>query len=93
MNEQQSTLNALLEISERLQRIEAKLDRPTHDIRVKWLRQEEALEALQVCHNTLRMYRLNGKLGASKISQKLYYKVEDINALLEANYMRKSSKA
>lgn len=53
-----------------------------------WIDGQDAMLALRISSRTLRTLRETKKLAYSRIHNKIYYKQEDINALLESNYIR-----
>ncbi|MDX9933162.1 MAG: helix-turn-helix domain-containing protein [Bacteroidales bacterium] len=55
----------------------------------QWLDVSEACLALKISKRTLQSYRDNKVLPYSQISGKIYFKVADIQALLEKNYNTK----
>lgn len=53
-----------------------------------WMDGREVLVALQISLRTLQTLRDSGKLSASRLLGKYYYKVSDIKSLQEENYIR-----
>lgn len=53
-----------------------------------WLTNEQLMEFLDVSRSTLNRYRMQDKLPYSKVGQKIYYRLEDIQELLEKNLRR-----
>lgn len=51
----------------------------------RWLTNEEAMEYLGLSRSTLNRYRMEGKIPYSKVGQNVYYRLEDIEELLEEN--------
>lgn len=51
-----------------------------------WLDNQEVLQLLHISLRTLQTLRTNGTLPYSKIRGKFYYKVSDIEQLLQENY-------
>ncbi len=49
----------------------------------KWLKSQEVRKMLNISPGTLQNLRINGTLRFTKIGSMLYYKLEDINGLLE----------
>jgi len=52
----------------------------------KWLKSQEVRKMLNISPGTLQNLRINGTLRYTKIGSMLYYKAEDINALLEKGF-------
>jgi len=52
----------------------------------KWLKSQEVRKMLNISPGTLQNLRINGTLRYTKIGSMLYYKLEDINTLLEKGF-------
>ncbi len=55
----------------------------------EWLDNQDVMQMLHISPRTLQTLRSNGTLPFSRIKGKFYYKVSDLNALLESNYSGK----
>jgi MerR family transcriptional regulator, repressor of the yfmOP operon len=53
-----------------------------------WLTGGEVCQILRISSRTLFTYRATGKLSYSKPKKKIFYKLQDVNALLENNYVK-----
>ena len=51
----------------------------------KWLKSCEVRKMLNISPGTLQNLRINGTLRFTKIGSIMYYKLEDINKILEGN--------
>ena len=51
----------------------------------KWLKSSEVRKMLNISPGTLQNLRINGTLRFTKIGSIMYYKLEDINQVLEGN--------
>jgi hypothetical protein len=51
----------------------------------KWLKSSEVRKMLNISPGTLQNLRINGILRFTKIGSIMYYKLEDINKVLEGN--------
>ena len=51
----------------------------------KWLKSIEVRKMLNISPGTLQNLRINGTLSYSKMGSIMYYKLEDINKILEGN--------
>jgi hypothetical protein len=51
-----------------------------------WIDNQDVLQTLHISKRTLQTYRDNGVLPYSKIQGRFYYKVSDVEELLESNY-------
>ncbi len=49
----------------------------------KWLKSDEVRKLLNISPGTLQNLRINGTLSFTRIGSIMYYKLEDINKLLE----------
>ena len=64
-----------------------RLCRPVEDLGLKnWLDNQEVCEVLRINKKTPQVYRAKGILPFSRIKNKLFYKPEDVQRLLEVNY-------
>ena len=52
----------------------------------QWLKSNEVRKMLNISPGTLQNLRINGKLRFSKIGGMMYYKLEDINKVLEGGF-------
>ncbi len=59
---------------------------------VGWLDNQDVMQILHISPRTLQTLRANGTLPFSRIKGKFYYKVSDLEALLESNYATKANK-
>lgn len=80
----------LLILSQEIKFIKAHIDhsRATRAERLKdmWIDNQDVMQMLHISPRTLQTFRTNGTIPYSKISGKFYYKVADIEELLQANY-------
>ena len=61
--------------------------RPAEDPGLKnWLDNQEVCDVLRINKKTLQVYRNKGILPFSRIKNKLFYKPEDVQRLLDLNY-------
>ena len=51
-----------------------------------WIDNQDVLQTLHISKRTLQTLRTNGTLPYSKVKGKFYYKVADIEQLLQENY-------
>jgi hypothetical protein len=57
-----------------------------------WIDGQEVMIALNISQRTLQTLRDNGTLPYSRINGKFYYKVSDLEALLDSNYTANTKK-
>lgn len=53
----------------------------------KWLKSGEVKNMLKISTTSLQNLRINGTLRSTKVGGILYYKMEDINELLESGFV------
>lgn len=51
-----------------------------------WIDGQEVMQAIHISKRTLQSLRDNGTIPYSRINGKFYYKVSDLEKLLESNY-------
>jgi hypothetical protein len=61
-------------------------------IKLKWVDSRIAMQYLHICKKTLKKLRDRGSLPYSRINGKFYYKLSDIEKLLQKNYLASKSK-
>nr|WP_320119743.1 helix-turn-helix domain-containing protein [uncultured Marinifilum sp.] len=54
-----------------------------------WIDGKQVMLALKISQRTLQSLRSKGTLPYSSINNKFYYKISDIQSLLESNYNKK----
>ena len=83
-------MQALLKLSEDINDIKSKIAPPkkssTDKLKGEWIDGQDVILALNISKRTLQTLRDSKKLPYSRINGKFYYKVSDIEALLENNY-------
>lgn len=57
-----------------------------------WLDNQDVMQALHISCRTLQTLRSNGTLPYSRINNKIYYRRQDIEKILDDNYSRKNPK-
>lgn len=53
----------------------------------KWLKSGDVKDILKISTTSLQNLRINGTLRSTKVGGILYYKMEDINELLESGFV------
>lgn len=80
-------IEELDKIQDQIRQLASKIDAITNqDKASKWLSNAEACDFLGVTTRTLQNYRDNGTLSFSKVGSKIYYKIGDLEDLLNAYY-------
>jgi excisionase family DNA binding protein len=57
----------------------------------KWISSDEVCHLLMISKRTLQTYRDRGILSFAQVGRKIYYKASDIDAYLEAHYIKSRS--
>ena len=89
-------IDLILKLSQELKSIKAYLQilqkSRTEKFSEQWIDGQDVMQALHISKRTLQTLRDNGTLPYSRINGKFYYKVADLESLLESNYsLAKSS--
>lgn len=83
-------IDLILSLSQEIKYIKAyiQLLKETRAERLKdsWIDNQDVLQTLHISKRTLQTFRKNGTLPYSKVQGKFYYKVSDIEELLQSNY-------
>ena len=59
----------------------------TQKFNENWIDAQDVMLSLHISRRTLQSLRDNGTLPYSRINGKLYYKMSDVESLLESNYI------
>lgn len=85
-------MQLLLEVSSAIKEIKAQLlvlkQTRTEKFKQSWIDGQDVMLALKISKRTLQSLRDSGTLPYSRINGKFYYKVADLEKLLESNYSR-----
>lgn len=85
-------MQLLLELSSAIKEIRAQLlvikQTRTEKFKQDWIEGQEVMIALNISKRTLQSLRDNDTLPYSRINGKFYYKIADLEKLLESNYSR-----
>ena len=85
-------MQLLLELSSAIKEIKAQLlvlkQTRTEKFKQEWIEGQEVILALNISKRTLQSLRDAGTLPYSRINGKFYYKIADLEKLLESNYSR-----
>ena len=83
-------IDLLLALSQEIKDLKTRIDitRATRVERLKdtWIDNQDVMQMLHISQRTLQTLRSNGTIPFSKIRGKFYYKVSDIEKLLQDNY-------
>jgi len=83
MNVELVTKEDLKELENNLLNAIKLINKPGQGEVKKWLKSVEVRKLLNISPGTLQNLRINGTLSYSKIGGIMYYKLEDINKILE----------
>lgn len=83
-------IDLILKLSQELKTIKAYLQllqkSKVEKFSEAWIDGQDVMQALHISKRTLQTLRDNGTLPYSRINGKFYYKVADLESLLESNY-------
>ncbi|WP_452221184.1 helix-turn-helix domain-containing protein [Lacinutrix salivirga] len=89
-------IDLILSLSQEIKDIKARIEllRLSRAERLKdtWIDNQDVLQTLHISKRTLQTFRKNGTLPYSKVQGKFYYKVSDIEELLQSNYYNQNFK-
>jgi hypothetical protein len=74
------------EIKELKVRIDAFKQSRAERLKDSWLDNQDVMQTLHISKRTLQTFRDNGTLPYSKVGGTFYYKVSDIEHVLQSNY-------
>jgi len=83
-------IDLLLALSQEIKDLKARIDLLRQSraevLKDSWIDNQDVLQTLHISKRTLQTFRDNGTLPYSKVKGKFYYKVSDIEQLLQDNY-------
>ena len=83
-------IDLLLALSQEIKDLKARIELLRHSraevLKDKWIDNQDVLQTLHISKRTLQTFRDNGTLPYSKVKGKFYYKVSDVEQLLQDNY-------
>ncbi|MFD2540855.1 helix-turn-helix domain-containing protein [uncultured Olleya sp.] len=83
-------IDLLLTLSQEIKDIKARIELLRQSraevLKDTWIDNQDVLQTLHISKRTLQTLRTNGTLPYSKVKGKFYYKVADIEQLLQDNY-------
>ena len=80
------------EIKELKVRIDAFKQSRAERLKDSWLDNQDVMQTLHISKRTLQTFRDNGTLPYSKVGGTFYYKVSDIEQVLQSNYYNQNYK-
>ena len=83
-------IDLLLALSQEIKDIKARIELLQQSraevLKDTWIDNQDVLQTLHISKRTLQTFRTNGTLPYSKVQGKFYYKVSDVEQLLQDNY-------
>tara|TARA_R110002124_G_scaffold92793_2_gene235658 strand:- start:549 stop:845 length:297 start_codon:yes stop_codon:yes gene_type:complete len=83
-------IDLLLALSQEIKDIKARIEllqlSKAEVLKDTWIDNQDVLQTLHISKRTLQTFRTNGTLPYSKVQGKFYYKVSDVEQLLQDNY-------
>jgi len=83
-------IDLLLALSQEIKDIKARTEllqlSKAEVLKDTWIDNQDVLQTLHISKRTLQTFRTNGTLPYSKVQGKFYYKVSDVEQLLQDNY-------
>jgi len=83
-------IDLILALSQDIKDLKARIELLRHSraevLKDTWIDNQGVLQTLHISKRTLQTLRTNGTLPYSKVKGKFYYKVADIEQLLQDNY-------
>ncbi len=83
-------IDLLLALSQEIKDLKARIELLRHSraevLKDTWIDNQDVLQTLHISKRTLQTFRDNGTLPYSKVKGKFYYKVSDVDQLLQDNY-------
>lgn len=83
-------IDLLLALSQEIKDLKARIELLRHSraevLKDTWIDNQDVLQTLHISKRTLQTFRDNGTLPYSKVKGKFYYKVSDVEQLLQDNY-------
>ncbi|MBU3821462.1 helix-turn-helix domain-containing protein [Flavobacteriaceae bacterium XHP0103] len=83
-------IDLLLALSQEIKDLKARIELLRHSraevLKDTWIDNQNVLQTLHISKRTLQTFRDNGTLPYSKVKGKFYYKVSDVEQLLQDNY-------
>ena len=83
-------VDLILSLSQEIKELKARIElirlSRAEVLKDTWIDNQDVLQTLHISKRTLQTFRKNGTLPYSKVQGKFYYKVSDLEELLQSNY-------
>jgi hypothetical protein len=77
---------AFNEIVKKIEAVHSRLDAKEKEPKEKWLDNQELMLLLKISKRTAQHYRDSGLISFSQVGNKIYYKLSDVEVLLNKHY-------
>ncbi len=78
------------ELAKKLDAINERLGKKEYEPKEKWLDNQEFMQVLRISKRTAQHYRDSGLIAFSQIGGKVYYRLTDIEELLNSHYEKRT---
>lgn len=75
-------------IEKKLDEIQSGIDQRNNQPKDTWLDNQEFMQLLKISKRTAQHYRDAGLISFSQVGNKIYYKLSDVQAMLEKHYRK-----
>jgi len=80
-------IDLILTFSQELKEIKARIKLSIAErLKITWIDYQDVLLTLPISKKTLKTIRKDGEISFSKVQNKFYYKISDLEELLQSNY-------
>ncbi len=79
---------AFNQIVEKIEAVNKRLDAKEKEPKEKWLDNVEVMAILKISKRTAQNYRDSGLISFSQVGNKIYYRLSDIETLLNKHYFK-----
>lgn len=77
---------AFNQIVEKIEAVQKRLDAKEKQPKEIWLDNQELMQTLKISKRTAQHYRDSGIISFSQVGNKIYYRLSDVEALLNKHY-------
>ena len=88
--EQKEVSELYQELAKKLDAINERLKKKEYEPKEKWLDNQEFMQVLRISKRTAQHYRDSGLIAFSQIGGKVYYRLTDIEELLNSHYEKRT---
>jgi ribosomal protein L28 len=80
-------IDLILTFSQELKEIKARIKLSIAErLKITWIDYQDVILTLPISKKTLKTIRKDGEISFSKVQNKFYYKISDLEELLQSNY-------